>query len=337
MLGAGAIGGSVGADLTEAGYDVTIVDQWPANVEAMKAGGLRIAMTDGGLDTPVSACHLCDLAALGRVFDIALLTVKSYDTRWMVEIIKDHLKADGVLVGIQNSLNDDAIASIIGRKRTIGCVVELSAEIFTPGVVRRNTPPSGTWFALGELNGSITPRLEEIASILGRVGTVDMTANIHGAKWTKLITNAMMMGPFGLLGLPDWEATELPGMFDISATLGREALAVGTALGYRIEPIFGLRPEEFAGSSDDVLVKVMTTLRSHLGPGSRTATIQDHLKGRTSEIEFINGLVMRKGREAGISTPYNEAVVAMDREISKGVLTMDPSNLGRLRARLNLA
>jgi 2-dehydropantoate 2-reductase len=152
VLGAGAIGSSVGADLTEAGHDITIIDQWPAQVEALQAQGLRIEMTDRVAQIPVRALHLCDLASANLEFDIVFLAVKSNDHRWMTELIKPYLKRDGVLVAIQNGMNDDSIASIIGRERIVGCVVELSAEIFTPGQVKRNTTRKTTWFALGELD-----------------------------------------------------------------------------------------------------------------------------------------------------------------------------------------
>jgi len=331
VLGAGAIGSSVSADLTHAGHDITVIDQWPAQVEALKATGLHIRMKDGDVRVPIRALHLCELASLHLEFDIVLLAVKSYDCRWLAEFIKPYLKSDGVLVGVMNGMNDDALAAIVGRNRTVGCVVELSAEIFTPGLVQRNTTHQGTWFSVGELDGYYTERVKEIQSIMSHVGRCDVTNNIYGAKWTKLIANTMTMGPHGLLGLRNGEAAILPGMADIAVQLGRESLAVGTALGYRIEPIFGLRADEFAGSSDENLVTARDTLMHHVGGSSRTAPIHDHLKGRRSEMEFITGLVSRKGRELGIPTPFNDAVRELDRRINAGEIPMDPSNFERLR------
>lgn len=335
VLGAGAIGSSVGADLTRAGHDVTLIDQWPAHVEAMKAAGLRVLMKDEELQIPVQAMHLCDLAAANIGFDVVVLACKSNDHRWMTEFIKPYLKSSGVLVGTQNGMNDDSIASIIGRERTVGCVVELQAELFTPGLIQRNTTRQGTWFAVGELDGSATPRIREIAAMMRNVGKCEATGNIYGAKWTKLIANTMTMGPFGLLGLRNFEAVALPGMFDISVKLGKESLAVGAALGYRMEPLFGLRADEFAGSSDENLVTTMKTLMSHVG-GGRTAPIHDHLKGRISEMEYIPGVVAKKGRELGIATPCNDAVVEIDRLINSGQLKMDPSNLELLKQKIGM-
>jgi 2-dehydropantoate 2-reductase len=105
---------------------------------------------------------------------------------------------------------------------------------------------------------------------------------------------------------------------------------VGKALGLRMEPIFGLRADEFVGSDDELLTTAMKTLLGHISNG-RTAPIHDHIKGRTSEMEYIPGVVCRKGRELGISTPFNDAVVALDREINAGRLTMDASNFERLK------
>jgi len=331
VLGTGAIGSSIGADLTHAGFDVTLIDQWPAHVRAMKDNGLHVQFKDSQFQVPVKALQLCDMAAANLMFDIVFLAAKSNATRWLAEFIKPYLKPDGVIVGTQNGMNDDAIASIIGRERVIGCVVELQAELFTPGQVQRNTTRKGSWFTVGELDGSYTPRAKEIAAILGKVGRCDVTGNIYGAKWTKLIANTMTMGPFSLLGLRNFEAAALPGMFDLSVKLGRESMAVGAALGYRMEPIFGLRADEFAGSSDENLVTTMKTLLSHVG-GGRTAPIHDHLKGRTSEIGFISGLVARKGRELGIATPVNDAVTAIDGQINRGEIAMDAANYALLHA-----
>lgn len=332
VLGAGAIGSSVSADLIRAGYDISVIDQWPAQIEALRTKGLRVEVPDGDIEIPpFHAYHLCDLASSNLTFDIVCLAVKSNDHRWLAEFIKPYLKADGVLVGVMNGMNDDSIASIVGRNRTIGCCIELSAEIFTPGRVQRNTTHAGTWFAVGELDGFFTPRVQEIQSILSHVARCEVTGNIYGAKWTKLIANTMTMGPHGLLGLRNAEAVQLPGMGDIAVQIGKESLAVGTALGYRIEPIFGLRADEFAGSNEENLVIARETLMKHVGGRSRTAPIHDHIKGRRSEMDYITGLVSRKGRELGIPTPANDAVLEIDRAINEGRLQMSPANFALLK------
>ena len=331
VLGTGAIGSSVGADLTKAGYDVVLIDQWPAHVEAMKTEGLRVTMPDEDLHTPVTAMHICDVCSLSHQFDIVFLTAKSYDSCWMTEFIKPYLKPDGYLVSLQNSLNDELIAPIIGPTRDVGCVVELSAEIFEPARVKRNTTHTGTWFAPGELHGRVTDRVNEVAEILSCVGKTEVTTNIWGAKWTKLVANTMLQAPIGVMGLREQEAADIPEVFDFCIQLGREAMAVGTALGYTIEAIYGLSAEEFSGSTDEVLKTNLLTLVKHIGKEARNSVLQDHLKGRYSEVDQLNGLVVKKGREAGIPTPLNEAITALTTKIQTGELKPDRSNLELLK------
>ncbi|MBT3350095.1 MAG: hypothetical protein HOC91_14100 [Nitrospinaceae bacterium] len=326
VMGAGAIGSSVSADLTDAGLDVTVFDQWPAQVEAMKATGLHIVMPDLDLKTPMRAYHLCELASLKQEFDIVFVAVKSYDSRWMGELIAPYLKSDGVLVGLQNSMNDDTYVSVVGRERTVGCVIELSAQIFTPGEVQRNTTRTGTWFGLGELDGKVTPRVKELQEILSNVATVDLTENIYGARWTKLTVNSMAMGPFGVLGIKKTDVDDFEGMFELQVKLGKEAFAVASAVGYQIEPVFGLQEDDFAGSDEQVLVTALRTLQRHTGTKSQSASLQDSKKGRKNELEFINGMVSLRGKEVGVPTPCNDAVTEIARRINKGELKMERSN-----------
>jgi len=335
VLGVGAIGSSIGADLTHAGYDVTLIDQWPAHVRAMKSNGLQVQFKDSQFQVPVKALHICDLSSAKLQFDIIFLAAKSNDTRWMSELIKPYLAPKGLLVAMQNGMNDDTIASILGRDKVIGCVIGMQAELFTPGHIKRNTTRKSTWFGIGELDGKLSARVKAVAAIMSKVGHCDITHNIYGAKWTKLIANCMTMGPFSLLGLRNSEAAALPGMFEVSVQIGKEAHAVGAALGHKTEPIYGLRADEFAGTGEENLITTMKTLLSHVG-GGRTAPIHDHIKGRTSEIAFISGLISCKGLELGIQTPANDAVAAIDRKINIGEITMDIQNYATLKKKLGL-
>src|SRR5262245_56763908 len=120
VLGTGANGSCISADLIKAGYDVTLVDQWPAHVEAMRANGLRINMPDRQLQLPVRAYHLCHVCTLNQTFDVVLLAMKAYDARWASEFIKPYLARDGLLVGLQNAMTAELIAEVVGPSRTLG-------------------------------------------------------------------------------------------------------------------------------------------------------------------------------------------------------------------------
>ena len=315
VLGTGAIGSCIGADLSEAGLDVLLIDQWPEHVEAMKNRGLSISASGIEKKYSVRAAHLCELSSINEKFDIVFLTSKSYDSCWLAEFIKPYLAAEGVLVSVQNSLNNEWLIPVIGYERNIGSVVELSAELYEPGTVKRNTDKDRTWFAVGELHGRRTSRLEILAEILNYSGSADITSNIWGAKWSKLTANSMMQGISALLGLPDYEAMSIPSVFDTALNTGREAAAVGIAAGYQAEAIYGLSAEEFGSSTDEMLRNNLNTLTNHIGKSSVNSVLQDHLKGRRSEVDFLNGLIVNKGRQNGIQAPLNKEIVLLTEKI----------------------
>ncbi|MBN8920252.1 MAG: hypothetical protein J0H62_06090 [Rhizobiales bacterium] len=329
VLGTGANGSSLSADLMRAGIPVTMIDQWPAHVEAMRASGLRITMPgDREFYIPqVDAHHLCDVCSLHRTFDIVFLMMKAYDARWAAEFIKPYLAPDGIVVGAQNAMTAQTIADVVGPERTVGCVVELSAELFTPGVVRRNTVPEKTWFGIGSLDGSTDARLPEIEALLAHCGKVSRSDNVLSAKWMKLVVNTMCLAPFAVVGLSMSEAVKLPGMRDLFLRIGAEALDVGQQLGYTIEPIFGLTAEDMRGTNQ-LLEKMFDKLQRDIGGHSaRNCVLQDMHKGRYSEVDLINGLVVDESERLARAAPANAAIVELARQIHAGTLKPDPSNM----------
>jgi 2-dehydropantoate 2-reductase len=334
VLGTGANGSCVAADLTRAGHDVTLIDQWPAHVDAMRANGLHIAMPDEDLQVRVTAHHLCDVCALNQTFDIVFLAVKAYDTRWLCEFIKPYLADDGLLIGLQNAMTAETIAEIVGGHRTIGCVVELSSEVFTPGRVQRNTPPKGTWFGVGALAPAMADRVPEIVELLRHVGKVSVTDDVLAAKWMKLIVNTMCLGPTALLGGTVSEGVRMPGMRELLLQVGAEALDLGRALGFKVQPIMGMKPEDVHGSNQ-LLEKMLDKITADIGPRARDCVLQDHLKGRYSEVDLINGLVVEESARLGRSAPANAIVVEMTRRIQSGELTPGAGNLALVQAMLS--
>jgi len=326
VLGTGANGSSVAADLIRTGHDVVMIDQWAEHVEKMRADGLTINMPDETVHVQPDAYHLSDLATMNMQFDYVFLLVKAYDTRWACELIKPYLKDDGLLVGIQNAMMLDDIVDILGASRTIGCVVELSSEIFSPGVVQRNTTPSHTWFGLGSVDESTAGREVEIEEMLKHAGKVAISPEIVAAKWMKLVVNTMCLGPFAMLGLTLYEAVKMPGMRDFALQAGTEALAVGQSLGHTIQPIFGLTPEDVK-DTNRLLEKMLDKLAADIGPAARDCVLQDHLKGRYSEVDLINGLVVEESENLGRTAPVNKAILDITQKIQAGELEPDPSNL----------
>jgi 2-dehydropantoate 2-reductase len=119
-------------------------------------------------------------------FDLVVLGVKAYDTRWVCELMAPVLADDGLVVGVQNGMTVDDVAAIVGVERTLGCVIGIAGNLFDPGVVNRQVGRDGTWFALGALKHGGEPgaaRIEAVAEVLRHAGRVEVSDDIRSAKW----------------------------------------------------------------------------------------------------------------------------------------------------------
>src|SRR5205807_3967160 len=190
IVGAGAIGCVVGGLLTKAGRDVTLIDQWPEHIEAMKTRGLRLSGTCGDHTIPVRALHLHEVQGLREPFDLAFVAVKSYDTEWATQLGLAYLRRPGgVVVDFQNGINDERVAAVAGRERTLGCVITIGAGLYEPGHVIRTD--EGGAFKIGELDGRDTERARRLVEALNHAAPTNLTTNLFGERWSKLAVNCM--------------------------------------------------------------------------------------------------------------------------------------------------
>ncbi|MGE0253653.1 MAG: ketopantoate reductase family protein [Alphaproteobacteria bacterium] len=333
ILGSGANGSCIGLDLTLAGLDVVLIDQWPAHVEAMRANGLTVRLEGRETNARVRAHHLCDIATFTAKFDIVLMLFKAYDTRWAAELIEPYLAEDGLLVGVQNGMSAEAIAEVVGPSRTLGCVIEVASQLWDPGIVVRTTPHSGvgcSWFAVGSFDPSTAGREEEVATVLRHSGEVEISSDILSSKWMKVVFNTMELTTAALSGRPHGEAEGLPGMREIALAAGTEALAAGQARGHTIQPIVGLSRNEVE-NTNRLLEVMLDRLPVIARPGTWTTMHCDHAKGRLTETDDINGAVVRALAERGGRAPVNAAICEVMRRIHAGELTPDPANVGLVR------
>jgi 2-dehydropantoate 2-reductase len=331
VLGSGANGASIGADLTKAGHDVVLIDQWPEHVQAMRRRGIRIEMPDMTLELPVQAFNLCDVCTFTERFDIVLLLMKAYDTRWSCQFIEPYLKPDGLIAGVQNGMTTDTIAEVVGLGRTMGCVIEISSMMFDPGVVERHSSPARSWFAVGAVDAATKGRESEIADLLRHSGTVEIVDDIRGTKWMKLVSNATTLVSTALVGLSMHEAVALPGMRELMVQAGQEALDIGTALGHPVRPIFGMKPDEMRRSNRLVETMLDTLLAGFTLPHTKTTVLQDWMKGRRSEVDDLNGLVAAEAARLGRAAPVNAAIADLAHRVEQGTVKPSPSNLRALQ------
>jgi 2-dehydropantoate 2-reductase len=327
VLGTGANGMAIGADLARAGHDVVLIDQWPENVAAMRQRGARVEMPDEVLEVPVRAYNLCDVCTFTEKFDTVLILVKAYDARWAAWLIEPYLKPDGLVVGVQNGMTADIIAEVVGPRRTMGCVIEISSAMLDPGVTERHSPPSRSWFAVGAIDPATRGREEEVASLLRHSGSVAVVDDIRATKWMKLVSNATTLVTTAVFGLSIHEAAAHPAMREMMIRSGQEALDTGAALGYAPLPIFGLKPEDMRQSNRLVETLLDVLLRGFTLPHTITTVLQDWQKGRHSEVDDLNGLVAAEAERHGATAPVNRAVVELARRIERGELKPSPDNI----------
>jgi len=333
IVGAGAIGCVVGGLLTRAGHDVTLIDQWPEHVETLKRQGLRLSGTCGDHIIPVTALHLHEVQRITTPFDAVFVAVKSYDTEWATALGAAYLvRPQGVVVDFQNGINDDRVAAVAGRERTLGCVILIAAGMYEPGHAMR-TDAGSSGFKIGEHDGRDTPRARALADALSAVAPATVTTNLWGERWSKLAINCMANPIAGLSGYGTAEVRVEPGPRRLAVYLGAEVISVGRARGFEVEPIWGIAVQRFvdavAGRGlDAVEADISRDARSR--SGGRPSLLQDVMRGRRTEIEYLNGYVVAEGRTMGVPTPINEAVVDLYRRYGVGALEPDPRNLDPL-------
>lgn len=326
FVGTGAQGASIGADFVLAGLDVTFIEQWPDHVTAMQTHGVTVNLPSRSIHANVRAIHLCQVAELRERFDLVFIVVKAYDTRWTCQLIEPLLAKDGLVVGIQNGMTQDAIASVVGPSRTIGCVFDMASNMFVPGVTNRQNDIDTSWFGLGALDEANRSRVEAIAELLRNSGRVEVLTDIRSAKWMKLIVNAAQLVPSAVLNLPFAEAVKVPGMSDLMRTAGYEAMRAALADGSTIVPILGMRPSVTNDPEryvDEIFDEV---LRTFMMGDTLTTVLQDWRKGRRGEVLDINGFVVSTLEAAGQSAPVNRRVVEAARAIETGSLAAQLSN-----------
>lgn len=326
FLGTGAQGASIAADFVLAGLDVTLIDQWPAHVEAMQINGLTVNLPNRKIHVKVNALHVCNVAEIKKPFDLVILVMKAYDTKWACELIKPVLADDGLVVGLQNGMTHEDIASILGRKRTIGAVIEIASNMWLPGVTNRQNDRDESWFALGALDPATQPRVEAVAELLRNSGTVEVIDDIRSAKWMKLVVNAAELIPSAIVNSALQDATREAGMLKVMRAAGYEAMQAALADGATIMPIIGMppvmsnHPDRYV---DQIFEKVLTTYSRE---DTLTTSLQDWRKGRRAEVEEVNGWVVNILESHGRTASVNKRIVQVALDIEAGLLEANPEN-----------
>ena len=329
-VGAGAIGGVVAARLARAGAAPLVLDTNAEHVGRLRDPGLRVdeagATTWTRLDASLPAEAEATLAA---GCDVVLLAVRSQMTEPALAPLVAWLAPGTDVVSLQNGLNEERIAALVGFDRTVGCVVGFGATWLAPGAVEVTS--SGE-LVLGRLDGSVDARLERERDLLAGAFPTRTSENIGGALWGKMLVNSVtVLGALGGLLLGDlvaWSARVL-------AHIIAEGVDVATADGVRLEDLLGLVPPGPIARREagwcETLERALAAVGRHFAQ-VKSVTWRDLELGRPTELAAVTGESVRRGERHGVPTPLNAAAYRMLCEIEAGSRSIGRENLERLAA-----
>lgn len=336
FVGAGAIGSYLGAFLSRAGHAITLVDAWAEQVDTINRQGIAVTGPHDPFQARPAAVHLHEAQRMPRDFDIAFIAMKVYDTEWATQLALRHLKDEGFVVSSQNCWPDPRVAAVAGAGRSLGLIMsKIGVACWRPGEVERGMERGGNKghdvFRVGEHDGRVTPRAQEVAEMLKVVDGSLTTDNLWGERWSKLCANSMGNPVQGMSGLGSAEIAGSEVGRAITIHLAAESARVGLALGYTIPKFNGERAERWADAGrretyqalDEMLTPKTASTRNW-----KASMAQDVTKGRPTEIDYMNGHVVAQGKAKGVPTPVSAAIVDAMHEVERGARKPAPENIG---------
>lgn len=329
VVGAGAIGGIVGAHLLDAGHEVAFVDRNPEHVEAIRAHGLVVS---GAAQLRVHPA-VYSASDLPDRLDHVLLAVKSRDTEEALGLVARRLSDDGYVVSLQNGLEEYKIARAVGRPRTVGAFLTFGGHYLKPGEIVYGGRGS---FRVGELDGTITPRVQHLAEVLSVFHPVEPTDNIFGYLWGKEALGAFYFAT----SLVD---ADVPAIIDklryreLFCRLVGEVVTVARAEGVRCEVIDGFDPGTIL---DHVSGPALTEpsweaqkryWAGHVQGEGRTGIWRDlAIHHRPTEADHLLAPIVARGRAAGVAVPRLETLLDLVHQVERGDRSLGWENLDAL-------
>ena len=302
MLGAGALGSAIGGSLALAGSEITLVDVYKPHVDAINAQGLRMRTSQG--ERVVRAKAAVDARTVGEV-DLVMVLVKSFHTREAMQAAKSLVGPDTVVMSLQNGLgHEDILAEVVGKAHVIAGKTYVGGVFLAPGHVIAGVENKET--LIGELDGTITERVQAIAAEFERAGLrTAVTPNIYGTMWDKLLINVATGALAGITRLAYGDLYSVQEIEACAVAAVAEAMAVAKANGIELS----------MHDPRDAWVKAS----EGLPPDFKTSMLQSLEKGSVTEIDFINGAVVRWGARRGVPTPVNQTLVACIKGVERAL------------------
>nr|WP_232531042.1 amidase family protein [Microlunatus antarcticus] len=309
VVGAGAVGGTIAAQLVRAGHDVLLCDADPAHVDALNASGLRVtgpADTDD-VTVPVRAVLPADLP--DRV-ERALVAVKSHHTRAAAELLRDRLAPEGYVVSLQNGMTADALGDVLGPERVVVGFVNFGADLIAPGVIAQGNVATVRVGELGARPGRISDRVREVAALLP---WAEATDTIAGYLWSKEAYGAMLFAT-SVSDLTIADALGRPAYRPLMLALAREVLALAPV---QPEPFDGFDPADLEGSLDRLVTFNAASGKARTGVWRDLAVRRR--KTEVDDLDAVGGALVHQ-------------VAELVRAIERGERRCDVANLDLLAA-----
>ena len=300
ILGAGALGCAIGAALTEGGHETWLISRSPAHVNAMRGEGLRVDDAQGTRRIPVLAATQ---AAEVGVAELVIVLVKSFQTDAAMRGATALVGPDTLVLSLQNGLgHEEILADIVGRERVLAGKTYVGGVLRGPGHIQSGVVGKATY--IGELDGRVTPRVQAIADAFNAAGlATTVSENIVGTMWDKLLVNVATGALTGITRLTYGQLYDDALLKATSLAAVAEAIAAAQAAGVKLSMT---DPEQ-----------AWALAAEGLPAAFKTSMLQSLEKGSITEIDFINGSVVRCGQQHGVPTPVNATLVACIKGIER--------------------
>jgi len=296
IVGPGALGSLLAAFLIRSKEEVWLLDHNKERSQEIAQSGIKVEGVSGNWQ--VSPKISADINEIGPA-DLLIISVKSYDTKQAISAIKPLIKEDSAVLTLQNGIgNIEIITEAIGSERVIAGVTNLGATFIKPGFIRHAGKGET---AIGRIDGKMTVKMRSIRQIFNKAGLeTKISRDIKGLIWSKLIVNSGINALSAIVRLNNGRLTEFEGTKKIMRETVTEAMRI--AKRKRIKLLF-----------DDPLAKVEAVAEA-TGPNI-SSMLQDILRKKRTEIDFINGVIVRQGQELGIPVPVNQVLVDLIKTI----------------------
>ncbi|HWC75659.1 MAG TPA: 2-dehydropantoate 2-reductase [Gemmatimonadales bacterium] len=330
VWGAGAIGGTLGAYLSRAGHDITLVDVATDHVDAINADGLRITGPIAQFTVRLTARRPDGLTGS---WERIILATKAHHTAAAARALLPHLTASGCVISAQNGLNELQIAEVVGEPRTVGAFVNFGADYMEPGVIfygGRGTIMVGEAFGQPRISARVTEIRDAWRALDERATATD---NIWGYLWSKEAYGAML---FATALTNDSIADCLARAEDrgLYVALAREILAVAKARGVRPEAFDGFDPAAYMPNAPPgAAERSLDSLVAHNRKSAKTHTgIWRDLavRKRPTEVDAQLGIIVELAKAAGVPVPLTTRLVELIHEIERGERPMGGAALHAL-------